>query len=110
MRRSSTRLPRRPPRARKALPYHSGSGFKTRSAPFRKRSLPPSPPTGPVSTIIISTVSRSARHETLLCRYVLLDCPLQSERRLARTRAGLQSIGGAVPHLHHGRSAVGIPD
>src|SRR5215510_5065234 len=53
--------------------------------------------------IITSMAPRNAPYETVLRRCVLLDCPLESQRPMARTGAGVCRYARHLPFLYHGR-------
>ena len=68
--------------------YGSSSSRPSRMCLTRNWSACPS--MVPPSMTTISMVSRNVLHEMLLCRHVLLDCPLQSAGPVAPTRGDVQ--------------------
>src|SRR5438552_10442245 len=85
---AGTRTMRRHHLARLQSRY--GSSSSRHSKTYLTRSWSACPSMVPPSMTTTSMVSQNVPHETLLCRYVLLDCPLQSARPVAPTCGDVQ--------------------
>src|SRR5439155_8878535 len=112
-RRPRTMVTRRPLRRTTRHPRAisiSGKSLPTCSTMSQTTTSPSCPWMGPHSMTTTSTARPNARHEALLCRYVLLDCLVQPQRPVARACRGVRCDPGRHgPLVHDGRGLHRVP-